>query len=45
MSHSNKIQGEKMATKSPALPDPQAEKLKRIHTIPALVKYLDEELG
>ena len=25
--------------------DPQAEKLSRIHTIPALVKYLDEELG
>jgi hypothetical protein len=25
--------------------DPQAEKLSHIHTIPALVKYLDEELG
>ena len=25
--------------------DPQTEKLRRIHTIPALVKYLDEELG
>ena len=25
--------------------DPLAEKLQRIHTIPALVKYLDEELG
>jgi hypothetical protein len=25
--------------------DPQAEKLSRIHTIPELVKYLDEELG
>jgi hypothetical protein len=30
---------------SPALSDPQAEKLRHIQTIPALVKYLDEELG
>lgn len=29
---------------APAL-DPQAEKLRHIHSIPALVKYLDEELG
>ena len=29
----------------PPLNDPQAEKLRHIHNIPALVKYLDEELG
>jgi predicted helicase len=38
-----------MATQSRApsnpLSDPQAEKLRHIQTIPALVKYLDEELG
>ena len=38
-----------MATtsRSPSNPlsDPQAEKLRHIQTIPALVKYLDEELG
>jgi Type ISP C-terminal specificity domain len=34
-----------MATASHTLSDPQAEKLRRIQSIPALVKYLDEELG
>ncbi len=34
-----------MTTLSKTLVDPQAEKLRQIHTIPALVKYLDEELG
>ena len=34
-----------MATAPQPLPDPQAEKLRQIQTIPALVKYLDEELG
>lgn len=34
-----------MANASKQLSDPQAEKLRQIHTIPALVKYLDEELG
>ena len=34
-----------MATASHTLSDPQAEKLRHIQTIPALVKYLDEELG
>lgn len=34
-----------MATASNPLTDPQAEKLRHIQTIPALVKYLDEELG
>ena len=29
----------------PPLNDPQAEQLRHIHNIPALVKYLDEELG
>lgn len=38
----------KMATQTnphASLLDPHADKLRRIHTIPALVKYLDEELG
>ena len=30
---------------SPSLLDPHADKLRRVHNIPALVKYLDEELG
>lgn len=34
-----------MATAPKQLSDPQAEKLRQIHTIPALVKYLAEELG
>ena len=34
-----------MATASHTLSDPQAEKLRHIQSIPALVKYLDEELG
>jgi predicted helicase len=34
-----------MATPTPKLTDPQAEKLRHIQSIPALVKYLDEELG
>ena len=34
-----------MATASNTLSDPQAEKLRHIQSIPALVKYLDEELG
>lgn len=34
-----------MATAPKPLFDPQAEALRRIQTIPALVKYLDEELG
>lgn len=34
-----------MATAPKQLSDPQAEKLRQIHTIPALVRYLDEELG
>ena len=34
-----------MATLPKPLFDPQAEKLRQIHTIPSLVKYLDEELG
>ena len=34
-----------MATAPKQLSDPQAEKLRQIHTIPSLVKYLDEELG
>ena len=34
-----------MAITSNPLADPQAEKLRHIQTIPALVKYLDEELG
>lgn len=34
-----------MATAPKHLSDPQAEKLRQIHTISALVKYLDEELG
>ena len=29
----------------PPLIDPQAERLRQIHTIPALVKYLADELG
>ena len=34
-----------MATALKPLLDPQAEKLRHIQSIPALVKYLDEELG
>ncbi|MBH2018504.1 MAG: hypothetical protein I8H91_02860 [Burkholderiales bacterium] len=34
-----------MATATKPSLDPQAEKLRQIQTIPALVKYLDEELG
>lgn len=34
-----------MATAPQQLFDPQAEKLRHIQSIPALVKYLDEELG
>ena len=34
-----------MATPPKPLFDPQADKLRQIQTIPALVKYLDEELG
>jgi hypothetical protein len=34
-----------MASTPKHLFDPQAEKLRQIHTIPALVHYLDQELG
>jgi hypothetical protein len=34
-----------MASPPKPLFDPQAEKLRQIHTIPALVEYLDTELG
>jgi hypothetical protein len=34
-----------MASTPKPLFDPQAEKLRQIHTIPALVHYLDQELG
>lgn len=34
-----------MATRPSTAPEPQAEKLRQIHTIPALVQYLHDELG